>query len=235
MSARHVVVRHIERPDAAVVAGLSDAGAATVHEVMGRVGCLEPAIRPIQPGARVAGPAVTVLSQAGDNLMVLAAVEVCEPGDVVVIATTSRSTDGMCGELVATSFQAHGVAGLVCDAGVRDVAEIRQLGLAVWSRAISPQGTVKASAGSVNVPVVCGGVLVEPGDVVVADDDGVVVVPRREAAEVLERATARLDKEAGTRAALADGVLGIDHYGLRPTIERLGVVYLDDLDEAPGV
>ncbi len=231
MSPDHVVVRRIERPDSEVVAGLSDAGVATVHEAMGRVRCLEPAIGPIQQGVRVAGAAVTVLCPPGDNLMVHAAVEVCKPGDIVVIATLSRSTDGMCGELLVTSLQSRGVAGLVCDAGIRDAAEIRNLGFPVWSRAISPQGTVKASAGSVNVPVVCGGVLVDPGDVVVADDDGVVIVPRRMAAEVLERATARLDKEAATRAALADGVLGVDYLGLRATLSSLGVVYLD---EAPG-
>ena len=227
MRNRHVVIRHIERPDPELVEALAEAGVSTVHEAMGRLGCLEASIRPIQSGVRIAGPAVTVLSQAGDNLMVHASVEVCAPGDVVVVATTSRSTDAMCGELLATSFQVHGVAGLVCDAGIRDAAEIREMGFPIWSRAITAQGTVKESPGSVNVPVVCAGVRIDPGDIIVADDDGVAVVPSAAAASVLTLATARLDKEAGTRSALAEGVLGVDYYGLRDKLAEIGVTYLE--------
>jgi 4-hydroxy-4-methyl-2-oxoglutarate aldolase len=223
----HRVVRAVTRPDADIVAGLASAGVSTVHEAQGRRGAFATAIRPIQDGACVAGPAVTVSCQAGDNLMLHAAVEVCRPGDIVVVVTTSPSTDGMLGELLATSLAAHGVVGVVMDAGVRDVSQLRAMRFPVWARAISPQGTVKASAGSVNVPVVCGGQPVSPGDVVVADDDGVVVVPRADAAEVLAAARAREASETTKRARLAGGELGVDMYDLRPLLAKLGVTYED--------
>ena len=175
---RHVVVRDVVRTDASVLAGLAELGVSTVHEADHRRGALDPTIRPIQAGARIAGSAVTVSCPPGDNLMIHAAVETCRPGDILVVTTTSPSTDGMIGELLATSLRAHGVVGVVTAAGVRDAAELRAMEFPVWARAISPHGTVKASPGSVNVPVVCGGQIVHPGDAIVADDDGVVVVPR---------------------------------------------------------
>ena len=227
---RNVVVRTIERADAAVVAGLAEAGVATVHEAMGRTGLLDPAVQARQRGARVAGSAVTVSCQAGDNLMIHAAIEVCQPGDILVVSTTSPSTDGMFGELLATSLQVRGVVGLVMDAGVRDVAELNEMGFAVWSRAVSAQGTVKETAGSVNVDIVVAGRHCRPGDVIVADDDGVVVVARADAAAALDASNARLAKEAATRRELAAGALGVDLYGLRAKIEALGVRYVDRLD-----
>ena len=221
----HRVVTNIERPDPEVVRGLAEAGVSTVHEAQGRTGAFATRIRPIQAGARIAGAAVTVSCHPGDNLMIHTAVEVCRPGDVLVVTTTSPSTDGMLGELLATSLSAHGVIGVVSDGGVRDVAELRAMGFPVWSRAISPQGTVKASPGSVNVPVVCGDQLVSPGDVVIADDDGIVCVRRERAAEVLAASQARVANEADKRARLASGELGVDMYNLRPLLEQLGVEY----------
>jgi 4-hydroxy-4-methyl-2-oxoglutarate aldolase len=229
---RHVVVRNIPRADRATIDGLAKAGVATVHEAMGRTGLLSTEIRPVQRGARVAGSAVTVSCQAGDNLMIHAAIEVCQGGDVLVVTTTSPSTDGMFGELLATSLQARGVVGLVIDAGVRDVSDLNEMGFAVWSRAVSAQGTVKATAGSVNVPVVCAGMAIEPGDVVVADDDGVVVVRRDDAEAALAASEARVAKEAATRRALADGQLGVDLYGLRAKLHELGVRFVDSLEGA---
>jgi 4-hydroxy-4-methyl-2-oxoglutarate aldolase len=224
----HVVARNDRAPDADAVAELGRQGVATVHEAQGRRGLLGPEIRPVQQGAVIAGRAVTVLSHPGDNLMLHAAVEQCRPGDVVVVSTTSESTDGMFGELLAVSLRSRGVIGLVTGAGVRDVAQLRRMGFPVWTRAVSAQGTVKASPGSVNVPVVVSGAIVEPGDVVVADDDGVVVVPRAQAPAVAAAGTARLNNEADKRARLAAGELGLDMYGLRAELERLGVRYVDD-------
>jgi 4-hydroxy-4-methyl-2-oxoglutarate aldolase len=226
MTARHVVVRTIERADRSAVDGLAALGTATVHEAIGRRGFAGPQLRPIQQGTRLAGTSVTVSSHPGDNLMIHAAVEVCQEGDVLVVASTAPSTHGVFGELLASSLMARGVRALVTDAGVRDTAELREIGFAVWSQHVSCQGTVKASAGSVNVPVVLGQVVVNPGDVVCGDDDGVVVVARDEAAWALERSRERAAREDGTRARLAAGELGVDIYGLRATLEALGVEYV---------
>jgi 4-hydroxy-4-methyl-2-oxoglutarate aldolase len=227
MNARHVVVRTIERADRSVVDGLAALGTATVHEAIGRRGFAGPQVRPIQQGTRLAGSAVTVSSHPGDNLMIHAAVEVCQEGDVLVVTNTAPSTHGVFGELLASSLMARGVRALVTDAGVRDTAELREMGFAVWSQHVSCQGTVKSSPGSVNVPVVLGGqVVVSPGDVVCGDDDGVVVVARDEAAWALERSRQRAAKEDGTRARLAAGELGVDIYGLRATLDALGVEYV---------
>ena len=223
MTGRHVVVRTIERPDPDIVSTLGGLGTATVHEAIGRRGFAGPDLRPIQQGIRLAGPAVTVSSHPGDNLMVHAAVEVCEAGDVLVVTTTAPSTHGMFGELLATSLMARGVHALVIDAGVRDTAELRAMGFAVWARHVSCEGTVKASPGSVNVPVVLGGMVVSPGDVVCADDDGVVVVPAGEAEWALDQARRRVAREDATRARLAAGELGVDIYGLRAVLADLGV------------
>jgi 4-hydroxy-4-methyl-2-oxoglutarate aldolase len=228
---RHVVVRNVERADPAVIDGLAEAGTATVHEAIGRSGFVGPTLRPIQHDVRIAGSAITVLSHPGDNIMIHAAVEVCEAGDVLVVANTSPSTHGMFGELLATSLQGRGVRGLIIDAGVRDTSELRQMGFPVWSQHVSCQGTVKNTPGSVNVPIVIGGQRVCPGDVVCADDDGVVVVPRARAQWALDQSNARIAKEAATRARLLAGELGVDFYGLRATLAALGVEYIDDLPE----
>jgi 4-hydroxy-4-methyl-2-oxoglutarate aldolase len=223
----HVVVRDVIRPEASVLAGLAELGVSTVHEADLRRGALDTAIRPIQAGARIAGSAVTVSCPPGDNLMIHAAVEMCRPGDVLVVTTTSPSTDGMIGELLATSLRAHGVIGIVTAAGIRDAAELRAMEFPVWARAINPQGTIKSSPGSVNVPVVCGGQVVHPGDAIVADDDGVVVVPHSRLLVVLEAGRARVANEDAKRAKLAAGELGVDMYGLRATLAELGVTYVD--------
>ena len=232
---RNVVVRSIDRADPAVVARLGAAGTATVHEAIGRRGFVGADLRPIQQGRRVAGSAITVSCHPGDNLMIHAAVEVCQAGDVLVVTNTAPSTHGMFGELIATSLLARGVSTLIIDAGVRDTHELRDLGFAVWSQHVSCQGTVKASPGSVNVPVVLGGVSVHPGDVVVADDDGVVVVPRGEADWAAEQSEVRIAKEDAARARLGAGELGVDMYGLRAKLAELGVEYVDTLDALNGL
>ncbi|MEU8243842.1 4-carboxy-4-hydroxy-2-oxoadipate aldolase/oxaloacetate decarboxylase [Actinoplanes missouriensis] len=228
MTARHVVVRTSKRVPQEILDDLRDAGAATVHEADGRRGALGPGLTPIQQGARIAGSAVTVSCHPGDNLMIHAAVEQVRPGDVVVVTTTSPSTDGMLGDLLATSLRSRGAIGVVLDAGVRDVAELREMGFPVWSRAVSTRGTVKASPGSVNVPIVVGGQVIRPGDAVIADDDGVVVVPHERAAEVREAARKRIAGEEAKRERLAAGELGLDMYRLRPLLAELGVVYRDE-------
>ncbi len=224
---RHVVVRTIERARLELVDGLAPIGTASVHEAIGKRGYLGAELRPIQQDVRIAGTAVTVLVHPSDNIMIHAAVEVCREGDVLVVATTSPSSHGIFGDLLATSLMTRGVRGLVIDTGVRDTMDLRQMGFPVWSRWVSCQGPIKAVAGSVNVPVTIGGVVIEPGDVVTADDDGVVVVPRAKARWALDRSIARLDTEAATRERLAAGELGVDFYGLRQQLADLGVEYLD--------
>jgi len=222
------IVRKIKRADAETIRTLGALGVATIHEAQGRTGLMRPYMRPVYPTARVAGSAITVSSQPGDNLMIHAALEVCQPGDVLVVTTTSESTDGMFGELLAVSARAQRVAGLVIDAGVRDVTDITAMDFPVWAKAISAQGTVKATAGSVNVGVVCAGAHVAPGDVIVADADGVVVVPRATAAEVARLGQERIVKEEKTRERLRQGELGLDFYGFRKKLTDLGVVYRDE-------
>jgi len=224
---KHRIVRKIARAGAEVIEALGRQGVATVHEAQGRAGLMRPYMRPIYPAARIAAPAVTVSCQPGDNLMIHAAIEVCQPGDALVVVTTSESTDGMFGELLATSCRAHGIVGLVIDAGVRDVADLTAMDFPVWSKAISAQGTVKASPGSVNIEVVCAGALVRPGDCIVGDEDGVVVVEREMAEEVARLGAARIEKENKTRERLKNGELGVDFYGLRAKLEELGVEYTD--------
>ncbi|MFJ9896330.1 4-carboxy-4-hydroxy-2-oxoadipate aldolase/oxaloacetate decarboxylase [Streptomyces sp. NPDC091280] len=226
MSTGGVIVTNPPKADARDVEALSAFGVATVGEAMGRTGLLGPSIRPVQQGVRVAGTAVTVLSWPGDNLMIHAAVEQCGEGDILVVTTTSPCVDGLFGELFATALQQRGVRGVVLNTGIRDTQELRDMGFAAWSRAVSSQGTVKATGGSVNVPIAIDGQVVRPGDVIVADDDGVVVVPRERAGETAERSAAREAKEAATRAAFLAGQLGLDRYGLRDTLKRLGVEYL---------
>ncbi len=223
---RGVVVTGHERAPLEQVDALAKYGVATVHEALGRVGFLGPRLRPVNRGSRIGGTAVTALCWPGDNLMIHVAVEQCGPGDILVVTTTSPSTDGMFGELFATSLQQRGVRGAIINAGSRDSAELGEMGFPVWSAAISAQGTVKATPGSVNVPVVVGGELIRPGDVILADDDGVMCVPREDVPRALDAAQARLDKEEATRQAFRQGELGLDRYGMRATLDRLGVEYI---------
>src|SRR5215471_15739675 len=222
-----VVVRTIKRTDAELVKRLGALGVATVHEAYGRFGLMKPYLRPVWTGGEAAGTAVTVLTQPGDNWMIHVAVEQCQPGDILVVGCTADNTDGMFGDLLATSLMARGVKGLVIDAGVRDAKSLREMGFPVWSRAISAKGTVKAALGSVNVPVVCAGVNVIPGDAVVADDDGVVVVRRKDAADVVTKGEKRHADEDGKRRQLASGALGLDMYNMREALAKAGLVYLD--------
>jgi 4-hydroxy-4-methyl-2-oxoglutarate aldolase len=224
---KHRVIRNILRAEPESIRTLGDLGVATVHEAQGRRGLMRPYLRPIYPTARAAGSVVTVSAQPGDNLMIHAAIEVLKPGDILVVTTTSESTDGMFGDLLGVSCQAHGAVALVIDAGVRDTAELTAMAFPVWAKAISGQGTVKASPGSVNVPVVCAGALVNPGDVIVADADGVVIVPRDSAADVAALGRTRVAKEEQTRDRLRKGELGVDFYGLRAKLKELGVEYVD--------
>ncbi len=223
-----VVVRNIKRADADLVKRLGALGTSTVHEAYGRSGLMKPYLRPVWAGGEAAGTAVTVLAHPGDNWMIHVAVEQCQPGDVLVVGCSADNTDGMFGDLLATSLMARGVKGLIIDAGARDARSLREMGFPVWSKAISAKGTVKASLGAVNVPVVCGGVNVIPGDAVIADDDGVVVVRPKDVADVVAKGEKRQADEEGKRKQLAAGQLGLDMYNMREALKKAGLVYVDE-------
>lgn len=222
-----VAVRNIPRPDKAITNALADYGVATIHEAQGRKGLMAPFMRPIYPGAHIAGPAITVSVPPCDNWMIHVAIELCQPGDVMVVAPTSFSDAGYFGDLLATSLKAHGVSGIVLDAGCRDVRDITEMGFPVWSKCISAQGTVKETLGDVNIPVVCAGQAVNPGDIIVADDDGVVVVARADGADVLAASKAREEKEAVSRKRYEAGELGIDNNNMRGPLADKGLTYID--------
>ena len=225
-------VRNIERPTAEQLKRLGQFSVATIHEAQGRTGLLAPYMRPIYPGATSVGSALTVLAHPGDNLMMHVAAGLCQPGDVIVVALSSPNTDAMLGDLLATSFRAHGGAAVVIDAGVRDVSELTAMKFPVWSKAISAKGAVKATVGSVSVAVVCAGTVVNPGDAVVGDDDGVVIVPRPEIERVIAASQERETREAQVRSRLAAGELGLDIYNMRPKLEQLGLKYVDAKERA---